>query len=169
MDIDMDFILHEKQTLNRNFEMEDIQLYINESQVLRLKFFEAVYPALVHIKADNWRFIYKLFHGDNLIDSGLFNSNYLINEQRQILVLEEYNTSILSKTDIRTDEDVRLNLRMFDFVKNKTGRFSKLSGGSFGLQSFKNDKIIYCKKYSDQTAEFEIDIAKIQLDDMVRP
>ena len=66
--------------------MDEIQLYIGEGTVFRLKFFDAVHPTLVHIKADHWYSIYRLYHGDKLFDSGLFTSNYFrVIKKKEIL------------------------------------------------------------------------------------
>ena len=141
--------------------MDSIQLYIDSEKILRLELQEAVHPILVHPKADHWNFIYKIYRQQVLFDFGLFTNNYLISEHRQVLIIEEYNISILDKDNIKTDNDVIKNLRLFDFQKNKTGKFSKLTGGSFLLQSFTDNNFVFSKQYSDKTAEFEIDIKSI--------
>lgn len=148
--------------------MDEIQLYIGEVIVLRLKFFDAVHPTLVHIKADHWHSIYRLYRRDKLFDSGLFTSNYFISVERQLLFVQEYYPSILEKETIKTDDDVVFNLRLFDFSKNKTGKFSKLSGGSFKIQKLVDSTLIFQKQYQDVTKEFEIDLDKISLVEIAR-
>lgn len=143
--------------------MEDIQLYISKGTVLRLEFLDVVHPTLVHIKADHWNFIYQLYRDDKLIDSGLFTPNYLIIEERQLLIIQEYDTSILNKENIKTDQDLVFNLRLFDFSKGKTGRFSKLTGGNFKLEKLVDSILIFHKQYQDVTKEFEVNINEINM------
>lgn len=143
--------------------MDDIQLYISRGTLLRLKFLDAVHPTLVHIKADHWNFIYQLYRGDKLFDSGLFKANYSINKERQLLFIEEYDVSILDKESIKTDDDVISNLRLFDFSKGKTGRFSKLTGGSFKMEKLVGSILIFQKEYQDVTKEFEVNIGEINM------
>jgi len=145
--------------------MDNIQLYIDSDKILRLEFLEAIHPILVHLKADHWNFIYKLYCDNVLFDFGLFNSNYFICKQRQILIIEEYNLSILDNQNIKVDDDIVKNLRIFDFRTNKTGRFSKLTGGSFLIQRFIDDTLFFSKQYSGSTSEFEIDLVSISLFD----
>jgi hypothetical protein len=143
--------------------MNDIQLYISKETNLRLKFFEAVHPTLVHPKADHWKFIYRLYHGDKLFDNGLFAPNYLIDEERQLLFIQEYDASILNQECIETDDDVIFNLRLFDFLENKTGKFSKLTGGSFKMHKLVDNIFIFRKQYENVTKEYEVDIDKISM------
>ena len=145
--------------------MENIQLYINSKNLLQLVFQDAVHPALVHPKADHWNFIYKIYCDQVLFDNGLYNNNYIICEQRQLLIIEEYDFKILDKDSIKIDDDVVKNLRLFDFNKNKTGKFSKLTGGRFLLRKLIDDNFIFSKQYSDKISEFEIDITQIKLVD----
>ncbi|HTN46117.1 MAG TPA: hypothetical protein VL098_07175 [Flavipsychrobacter sp.] len=148
--------------------MDSIQLYIDSDKILRLEFQEAIHPTSVHLKADHWSFVYKLYRDRVLFDFGLFNSNYFVCEERKVLIIEEYNLSILDKENIKVDEDVIKNLRLFDFRTNRTGRFSKLTGSSFLLQKIINDTFVFSKQYSDRTSEFEIDLASIPLFDFGR-
>jgi hypothetical protein len=148
--------------------MDSIQLYINRDKILWLEFQDAVHPTLVHPKADHWNFIYKLYCDQTLFDCGLYNNNYFVCEQQQILIIEEYNNVILDKDNINVDIDVIKNLRLFDFKKNKTGKFSKLAGNSFILHRLIGNKFIFSKKYLDRTSEFEIELSNIQLFDFGR-
>ena len=143
--------------------MEDILLNIGQETRLRLKFFEAVHPTLVPIKADDWRFIYRLYNGDRLFDSGLFTSDFLINEERQLLFLQEYSTFLLDRERIKTDDDVVFNLRLFDLKNGNTGKFSTLTGGYFKLQALVGNNLIFKKQYQGVTKEFEVDIEAITL------
>ncbi|KAA5536440.1 hypothetical protein F0919_01880 [Taibaiella lutea] len=145
--------------------MDNIQLYIDSGNVLRLQFHDAVHPELVPIKADHWNAIYKIYHHQTLFDHGLFSNNYFICKQRKLLIIEEYNRTILDKDSIKTDDDVIKNLRLFDFKSNKTCRFSKLTGGSFLLQKFVDNNFIFSKQYSGKISEFEIDITSTILVD----
>ena len=143
--------------------MESIQLYINKETILRLEFLDAVHPAQVHQRAEHWNFIYKIYHDQEVFDDGLFANNCFICEQQHILIIEEYDVSILEKDKIQQDEDVIRNLRIFDFKNNQTGTFSRLTGHSFLLQRLDNTRFIFSKQYTDRTAEFEIDLATIKM------
>lgn len=145
--------------------MESIQLYIDNGTILRLEFLDAVHPTQVHQRAEHWNFIYQLYHNQALFNSGLFNNNYFIDAQQQLVIIEEYDSSILDKEAIEHDEDVIRNLRIFDFKNNKTGTFSKLTGHSFLLQRLDDTNFIFSKQYTDRTTEFEIDLASIMMVD----
>jgi hypothetical protein len=149
--------------------MDNIQLYIDKDKILRLEFQDAVHPTAIHPKADRWNFIYRIYSDKVLLDYGLYSSNCFICEQRRILIIEEYHDSISDKENIRVDDDIVKNLRLFDFKNGKTGKFSKLTGGSFLLQRLADNKFIFNKQYSDKTLEYEVDIASIQLIDIGKP
>jgi len=149
--------------------MDSIQLYIDADRILRLVFQDAVHPTAIHPKADHWNFVYRIYSDMFLLDSGLYSSNYFICEQRRILIIEEYHDSIMDKENIRVDDDIVKNLRLFDFKNCKTGKFSKLTGGSFLLQRLAGNKFIFSKQYSDKTLEYEVDITSIQLIDIGKP
>lgn len=143
--------------------MIHIPHYINNEEVLRLELLDAIHPILVNVKADHWHFIYKIYHINTLYDYGLFSNNYLICKKRRVLIIEEYNNSVLNKNQIKTDEDVIKNLRIFDLINNKTGKFSKLSSGSFLLYKIDGDTLYYSKRYPDKTSEFEVNLTEIEL------
>ena len=143
--------------------MNSIQLYIDTNNIFRLQFKDAVHPTLINQRAEHWNFIYQMFHDQILFDSGFFNNNYFVSEQYRILIIEEYHPSILDKNKIETDNDVIKNLRFFDFKNNNTGKFSKLTGGTFLLTKLVDNFFIFSKRYMDKTVEFEIDISKINL------
>ena len=130
---------------------------------MTLKWLDAIHPRLVNVRADHWKSIYQLYHGGQLFSAGLFKHNYLIAEERQLLFIEEYDSSILDTTLINTDEDVISSLRIFDLSKGKTGSFSKLKGGTFKLQSLTNDTLVFSKVYSGLERESEIDISTAEL------
>jgi len=146
--------------------MEHIPLYIDQAHVLNLTFLTAVHPARVPLKADHWRFVYQLFHNRLLLDAGLFSATYFICEQRKILILEEYAAAISNQESIQTDDDVTLNLRLFDFENYKTGKFSILTGGLYLPHRFAGSHFIFSKCYTDRTVEFEVDITRIPLVDI---
>lgn len=145
--------------------MDNHHICVNDDTVLRLEFLEAIHPALVHLRADHWKFIYQLFHNQALFDRGLFNDIFFVCEQRQVLIIEEYDKSILDNEQIEVDEDVIRNLRLFDFRRNKTGKFSKLTGDSFLLHRFAGNNFIFSKQYTERTVTFEIDVNNIGLVD----
>ncbi len=145
--------------------MESIHLYSNHETILRLEFLDAVHPTEVHQRAEHWNFIYQIDRDQILFDSGLFSNNYFIAEQQNLLIIEEYDTSILDKESIQHDEDVIKHLRIFDFKNRKTGKFSKLTGHSFLLQRLEGSRFIFSKQYADRTTEFEIDLASIAMVD----
>lgn len=142
--------------------MEDILLDINPDQDLRLKFFDAVHPSLVDMRAEDWKFIFQLYQKKSKIDNGFFTSNFFISKPEKLLFIEEYHSSITNKGYIKTDSDVLTNLRIFDFKNNTTGNFSKLTGGSFLMLKIVDTIFYFNKQYPGVTSEFEIDITKIK-------
>lgn len=148
--------------------MDNITLYIDNDKVFKLKFFDAMHPKLVNVKADHWKFIYQLYFNGILFDDGLFSSNHFISDKKQILILEEYDISVLNQDKIKTDEDVVLNLRLFDFIQNKTGKFSKMTGGSFLFHKLFDNDFIFSKQYFDKISQFEINIDKIACNDIYK-
>jgi hypothetical protein len=146
--------------------MSGTHIYINKESILKLELIDAVLPSLLNIKADHWHHIYEIYCDNRKLGRGLYANNYFTCERRQILIIEEYSKSILNKENIKMDEDVIKNLRIFDFRKNKIGRFSKLTGGSFLMQELVENKFIFSKKYPDKTVGFDIDISKISLEDI---
>jgi len=99
------------------------------------------------------------------LDNGIYSDNYFVCEKRQILIIEEYSKSIFSKEKIKVDKDIIKNLRLFDFRNNKTGGFSKLTGGSFLMQELNESRFVFSKMYPDKIIEFDIDISNIDLED----
>lgn len=145
--------------------MNNIPLFIFNGTAYTLRFHDAVHPMLLNQKAERWSFVYQIYSDAYLFDPGLFANNFILFEKEQFLIIEEYYISISDKNNVQTENDVKKNLRLFDFKKGKTGRFSKLTGGDFLLQRIAGNSFIYSKQYLGRTSEFEIDIAKIELVD----
>ncbi|ESU19454.1 hypothetical protein FEDK69T_31700 [Flavobacterium enshiense DK69] len=145
--------------------MKDEIIYLNPQNILHLKLFKAIHPTEVHPKADHWKFIFQLYSSNGeKIHNGYFTNNFLAIEKEEVLLIEQYDESILNEESIKTDEDVITKLRVFNFEKNITGNFSKLIGGGFLIKSFSTEKIIYSKVYYDKTAEFEISLGNIEFE-----
>ena len=131
---------------------------------MTLKYVESIHPSKVHPRADHWKNIFKLYRDENPIDNGLFTDHYYLSSKRKTLILEEYGLSIDDMKRIQFDEDIILNLRLFDFNNQRTGRFSKITGGGFSIKDIKENKVIFQKVYYDKTIEYETTLGDIDMD-----
>jgi len=146
--------------------MVDKLIYIDKGEILTLKYLESVHPSEVHPKADHWKEIFRLLKDNKLSDPGLFTDNYFVSDDKRLLIIEEYNLSMNQLRNIKFDEDVIHNLRLFDLEKRKTGKFSQITGGRFQIMSCNGDKIVFHKIYDDKTIEYETQLKDIVLNDI---
>jgi hypothetical protein len=147
--------------------MNDVLLCLEKGRFLTLKYIGSIHPAEVHIKADHWKFIFQLYCDNKLFDKGLFTDRHFISDDGYLLILEEYAPSITDQSNIKSDEDVILNLRFFDFKNHTTGKFSKITGGRFLVKSYMDGVVVFQKVYNDKRIEYETKIENIGFKEII--
>lgn len=142
--------------------MEDI-LISSKTHTLKLTFAEVFHPSKLNIRADHWYFTYKLSLLDDSLEFGKWFTGRFWKLTDDIIVFEEYFNENFDAESIEYDNDVALRLFLIDFQRNATARFSHFQGGQFEVLELTEDRrIIYQKKLSYQTSEFEVNLDSLK-------
>ena len=139
--------------------MQNILIPLKSGNHFILRFFEALHPAWMPVQPDAWKYIYSLHRPNGeMVDEGLYSGHYFISEEADIFILEEYNQEILLPEVLQGPNDIRMNLRIFDFTFGRTARFSGVNNGFLRVKNMEEGTIFFDRIGGPDPGSFEMPV-----------
>ncbi|MFT4023598.1 MAG: hypothetical protein QM664_07430 [Flavihumibacter sp.] len=142
--------------------MQNILLPLHSGNHFILRFFDALHPTWMPVQPNAWKYIYSLHRASGeMLDEGLYSGHYYISNEADIFILEEYNQEIVKPGLVQGPDDIRMNLRIFDFTFGRTARFSGVSNGYLRVKTMEEGKIYFDRIGGPEPGSFEMPVSRI--------